>query len=141
MQDGKRSNSLIKNISKKCNTMTQKQQLKSASYACTFKTSINIDRHKIIVIIDSDTTEIFMFKKLTDSKEFAIQKKNNSYNLIVVDENPLSDENERVMKETRPLSVAIQHHHEKITFDIVWMTTHNIVLEMSWLQKHNSDID
>ena len=71
-----------------------------------------------------------MFKKLTDSKEFAIQKKNNSYNLIVVDRNSLSDRNERVMKETRPLSVTIQHHHKKIIFDIVQMITYNIVLEM-----------
>ena len=93
------------------------------------------------VIIDSDTIEIFMFRKLTDSKEFATQKKNNSYNLIVVDENLLSDENERVMKETRSLSVAIQHHHEKIIFNIVQMITHDIVLEMPWLKKHNSNID
>ena len=83
------------------------------------------------VMINSDTTEIFMFKKLTDSKEFTIQKKNDSYDLIIVDENSLSDENERVIEETRSLLIAIQHHHEKITFDIIQMITHNIVLEMS----------
>ena len=72
MQNEKRLNSLIKSISKKCNAMIQKQQLNSASYACTFKTSINVNRHKMIVMIDSDATEIFMFKKPTDSKEFTI---------------------------------------------------------------------
>ena len=92
-------------------------------------------------MIDSDATEIFMFKKLTDSKEFAIQKKNDPYDLIVVDRNPLSDKNERVIEETKPLSVAIQCHHEEIIFDIVWMVMHDIVLEMPWLKKHNSDID
>ena len=71
------------------------------------------------VMINSDTTEIFMFKKLTDSKEFTIQKKNNSYNLIVVNRNPLFNKNERVMKETRLLLIIIQHHYEKIIFDIV----------------------
>ena len=59
------------------------------------------------VMIDSDATEIFMFRKLTESKEFTIQKKNDSYDLIVVDENSLSDENKRVMKETRSLSATI----------------------------------
>ena len=93
------------------------------------------------VMIDLDATEIFMFKKLINSKEFAIQRKNNSYDLIVVDENSLSNENERVVKETRSLLIAIQHHHEKIIFDIVWMIMHDIVLEMPWLKKHNSDID
>ena len=99
--------------------MTQKQQLNSASYARTFKTLINIDEHKMTAMIDSDATEIFMFKKLINSKGFTIQKKNNPYNLIVVNGNPLSDENERVVEETRSLLIAIQRHHEEITFDIV----------------------
>ena len=71
------------------------------------------------VMIDSDATGIFIFKKLTDSKEFTIQKKNDSYNLIVVNENPLFNRNERVMKETKSLLITIQHHYEKITFNIV----------------------
>ena len=110
---------MIKNISKKCNATAQKQQLNSASYACTFKMPININRHKITVMIDLSATEIFMFKKLTDSKGFATQKKDDPYNLIVVDGNSLSDGNERVVEETRSLPAAIQHHHEEITFDIV----------------------
>ena len=130
MQDRKRPNSLIKSISKECNTMTQKQQLNSASYTCTFKMPINIDGHKMTAMIDSGATGIFMFKKLADSKGFAIQKKDDPYNLIVVNRNPLSNGNERVVEETRPLPVAIQHHHEEITFDIVQMTTHDIILEM-----------
>ena len=130
MQNRKRLNSLIESISKKCNTIIQKQQLNSASYTCTFKMSININEHKITVMIDSDTTEIFMFKKMTDSKEFTIQKKNDSYDLIVVDENSLFNENERVIEETKSLSVTIQCHHEKIIFDIVQMITHNIVLKI-----------
>ena len=59
------------------------------------------------VIIDSDITEIFIFKKLTDSKEFTIQKKNDSYNLIIVNRNSLSDENKKVIEEIRSLLTAI----------------------------------
>ena len=58
-------------------------------------------------MINSNATEIFMFKKLTDSKEFAIQKKNDSYDLIVVDENLLFNENKKVMKEIKSLLIAI----------------------------------
>jgi len=49
---------------------------------------------------------------------------------VIVDGNPLPDKNERVNKETKPLSIAIQQHHEELTFDIVGMITHDIVLEM-----------
>ena len=71
------------------------------------------------VIINLNTTEIFIFKKLTDSKEFTIQKKNDLYNLIVVNRNSLSDENERVIEEIRSLLITIQHHYKKIIFDII----------------------
>jgi len=50
---------------------------------------------------------------------------------VIVDGNPLLDGNERVNKETKPLSIAIQQHHEKLIFDIVRIITHNIVLKMS----------
>jgi len=49
---------------------------------------------------------------------------------MIVDGNPLPNENERVDKETKPLSIAIQRHHEKLTFDIVEMAIHDIVLGM-----------
>ena len=70
-------------------------------------------------MINLNATEIFIFKKLTDSKEFAIQKKNNSYNLIIVNENSLFNKNKRVIEETRLLLTAIQHYYEKIIFNIV----------------------
>ena len=70
-------------------------------------------------MINSDATEIFIFKRLADSKEFAMQKKNDSYNLIVINENSLFNENKRMMKEIRSLSAAIQHYYEKIIFNII----------------------
>jgi len=54
----------------------------------------------------------------------------NAYNLMFLDENPLPNKNKRVDRETKSLSIAIQRHHEELTFDIVGMTTHDIVLGM-----------
>ncbi len=82
-------------------------------------------------MVDSDATGNFMTRALVKKEDYFIQKKSDVYNLVVVDENPLLDENERVNKETKPLSIAIQQHHEELTFDIVGMTTHDIVLRMS----------
>ena len=39
------------------------------------------------------------------------------------------------------LSMTIQQHHEKIIFDIVFMTKHDKVLKIPWLKKHNSDVN
>ncbi len=58
-------------------------------------------------MIDSSATSNFMIKALVKRKEYSIRKKSNAYNLIIVDENSLLDENEKVNKKTKLLSIAI----------------------------------
>jgi hypothetical protein len=58
-------------------------------------------------MIDSDATDNFMIRALVKKKDYSTQKKPDAYNLVIVDENPLSDENERVNRETKSLSIAI----------------------------------
>jgi hypothetical protein len=58
-------------------------------------------------MVDSDATGNFMVRAFVKKKEYSTQKKSDAYNLIIVDENSLLDENERVNKETKPLSIAI----------------------------------
>jgi hypothetical protein len=58
-------------------------------------------------MIDFDATNNFMTKALVKKEGYSTQKKPNAYNLMIVDENPLFDENERVNKETKSLSIAI----------------------------------
>jgi len=58
-------------------------------------------------MVDFDATSNFMTKALVEREEYLTQKKFDAYNLIIVDENPLLDENEKVNKETKPLSIAI----------------------------------
>ncbi len=81
-------------------------------------------------MVDFGAIDNFMTKALVEREGYSTQKKPDAYNLMVVDENPLLNENERVDKETKPLSIAIQQHHEKLTFNIVGITTHDIVLGM-----------
>ncbi len=58
-------------------------------------------------MIDSSATNNFMTRAFVKREEYSTQKKSNAYNLVIVDENPLLDENERVNKETKSLSIAI----------------------------------
>jgi transposase InsO family protein len=46
-----------------------------------------------------------------------------------------------VTKETVPLQLVTQSHHEDIIFDVVEMANHHIVLGMPWLRQHNPTID
>jgi fructose-specific component phosphotransferase system IIB-like protein len=58
-------------------------------------------------MIDSGATSNFMAKALVKKKGYSTQKKPDAYNLMIVDGNPLPNENEKVNKETKPLSIAI----------------------------------
>jgi hypothetical protein len=58
-------------------------------------------------MINSDAIDNFMIRALVKRKEYLTRKKSNVYNLIIVDKNPLFDENEKVNRKTKSLSIAI----------------------------------
>jgi hypothetical protein len=58
-------------------------------------------------MVDSDAIGNFMIRTLVEREEYSTRKKSDVYNLMIVDENPLLDENERVNRETKLLSIAI----------------------------------
>jgi len=58
-------------------------------------------------MIDSNAIDNFMTRALIEREEYSTRKKSDAYNLMIVDENSLFNENERVNKETKSLLVAI----------------------------------
>ncbi len=58
-------------------------------------------------MINSSAIDNFIIKALVEREEYFIRKKSNAYNLVIVDKNSLFARNERVNKETKPLSIAI----------------------------------
>jgi hypothetical protein len=87
--------------------LAQQQQLNLTAHARCFITLVKINDRRLIAMIDSDATDNFMTRALIERKEYFTQKKPDAYNLIIVDENPLLDENEKVNKETKLLSITI----------------------------------
>lgn len=104
-------------------------------------TEIRINGKQLTAMIDSGASGNFLSQRIADGLGFGIRKKEEPYNLTVVDGSPLPSGNGRVELETYPLPVAIHKHHEELTFDIVGMATHDVVLGMPWLKKHNPMIN
>ena len=86
--------------------------------------------HRLIAMIDFDATRNFVSSSLVDKKGLLIQKKKNAYNLVVIDGDPLKSNDEMIIEEIIPLTIAFQQHHEELTLDIVRMINHNVVLGM-----------
>jgi predicted aspartyl protease len=87
--------------------LAQQQQLNLTAHARCFITSVRVNGRRFIAMIDSGATGNFMARALVEKEGYSTQKKPDVYNLMIVDENPLLDENERVNKETKSLSIAI----------------------------------
>ena len=112
--------------------MTISQQINTINYAQIFKTSIRIDDFRKTIMMNSNATENFISSRLITTLKCATQKKNESYQLQIINDNSLSRKNNKeVIRETKSLSIIIQRYHEKLIFDIVKMITYDVVLRMS----------
>jgi predicted aspartyl protease len=87
--------------------LAQQQQLNLTAHARCFITSVKVNDCRFIAMINSGATSNFMARALVKKEGYSTQNKSNAYNLMIVDGNSLLDENEKVNKETKPLSIAI----------------------------------
>jgi hypothetical protein len=87
--------------------LVQQQQLNLTTHARCFITSVKINDCRFIAMINSDAIDNFMIRALVEKKDYSTQKKSNVYNLVIVDKNSLLNKNEKVNKETKPLSIVI----------------------------------
>ena len=75
-------------------------------------------------MIDFSASRNFIATSFAQRYGFATRRKNQEYELIAVDGLSLPS----VDRETIPLLLAIQSHYEEITFDVMDMASHDVVL-------------
>ena len=105
------------------------------------KIFVMIGKHFAKTMINLKTMKCFMSQNFVCRKKIICRKKNeNIYKLINVNETIIEQKNWMIEK-TISLLMTIQQYHEKIIFDIVSMTRHDVLLKISWLKKHNPDVN
>ena len=92
-----------------------------------FRIQIRIQRQIYETLIDSSATENFMSQALMNREEFNTRKFEKNYLIQVVSGDELDT---KVTEKITLMIMTIQNHQEALTFDIVGMITHNIILEM-----------
>lgn len=136
-QAGKRVFPCTRGKYKEINVLVPKH-LCVAQYDTHVNIPVKINGHGAKAMIDSGATGNFISWKYARWKRLPTQKKKDQYDLQMADGSTLSS---RVDEETISLPLAIQRHHEELTFDVVGMATHDVILGMPWLKKHNPVID
>ena len=82
-----------------------------------------------------------MSRKIATNHRIPGSPKKRAYQLTVVDETPLNQDEGMVKKETLPLMSQIHGKNlGRITFDLVSIP-HEVVLGIPWLEKVNPSID
>ncbi|MGB2685899.1 MAG: pol polyprotein, partial [Olleya sp.] len=93
------------------------------------------------VLIDSGAHGNHITATAARAAGIPIQRKTTPYPLMVVDGTPISSNNGMVTEETLPRVMTFPcGHQERIKFDITPMKQ-ELILGMSWLEKHNPSID
>jgi hypothetical protein len=98
-------------------------------------------------MIDSGATGNFMSTKFAQENNIPTAKREDAYSLSAINGTKISSSIDQsktqklVDKMTRPLPMAIGKHHEEITFDLIGIANHEVVLGIPWLRKHNPTID
>ena len=108
-------------------------------YSQLIKILVKINGQGTIAMIDSGVIGNFISDVLARVQKVPTVDKREPYQLQIADgSNLLSGD---VNREMIPLDVAYQRHHKEITFDVVRMANHHIILGAPWLRKQNPIID
>ena len=92
-------------------------------------------------MINFDATRNFVSSSLVNKKGLFTQKKKDAYNLMIINKDPLKNNDEIIIEKIIFLTITFQQHYEKFTLNVVRMINHDIVLRMLWLKMHNFNID
>ena len=99
--------------------------------------TVSIKRRQIWALIDSVSDISYMNSHLW--KKLKIKETERKQSLII--RNTKQNKIDRVTKEIKETEMQIIKHQEKIVFSKMKMSEHKIMLEINWLQKHNSRIN
>ena len=99
--------------------------------------TIKIKDRKIQTLINSTSDISYMNPQL--HRDLEIKNRKRKQILIVWDVK--QNEITQITKQTEKVNMRITSHKEEIVFSKMKMSEHKIMLEMNWLQRHNSRID
>ena len=123
----------------KCNFTIQTKN--SINYARNFKKYVWINEKRAFVMIDSKTSRNFISQQLIDEFETTSKFKKNSYDLMIINENSLSNNDKQIKCEIVSITLMMNNHKKKLFLNIVWMINYDIVLKNFWLRHYNSFIN
>lgn len=93
------------------------------------------------MMLDSGASGNYMTMEFADRNNIPTVTKKDPYSLRVINGSAANLNRGIIDQETLPVEVKIGQHTELLCFDIVGMASHDAVIGIPWLRKHNPEID
>ena len=113
---------------------------KGQQYTNSLAIPVRIGEETLVALIDTGACRSFMSRQAAETAFVKIRTKREPYRLAVATGKDMPGIN-AITTETELTQIAIRQHREVIKFDILEMATHDIILGMPWLKKHNPVVD
>lgn len=101
--------------------------------------SVIVKGCRATALLDTGAMTNFISSNLVNKANIWTKRKHNPYELVTATGGTVAQEG--ITRETVPTKIAIQQHNETLTFDVLGMATHDFILGMPWLKKHNPVVD
>ena len=91
-------------------------------------------------LLDSGAQQSYVSRSAVDRAGLSPRYKDDPYPLRIANGELMPGE-ERITLEVRGASLQVQNHEERVNLDILSTATHDVILGLPWLRKHNPRIN
>ena len=99
-----------------------------------------INGTQVIALIDTGAARSFISREVVRRAGIPTQQKNDPYPLVTATGKEMPGAS-HVTETTVHTELATQQHRETLRFDVLEIATHDVILGIPWLRKHNPVVD
>ena len=93
----------------------------------------------VLALLDSGANSCFMDKKFAQAHKISLRKLQCPASVVVIDGRPIASGN--IIEESEPINIVLDNLTCVVSFNIISIPEHPIVLGLPWFELHNPDID
>jgi hypothetical protein len=93
----------------------------------------------VLSLLDSGANSCFMDRNFAQAHQISLRKLSSPASIVVIDGHPIASGN--IIEESKPVNIVIHNLVCLVSFNIISILEHPIVLGLPWFELHNPDID
>ena len=93
----------------------------------------------VLALLNSKANSCFMDRNFAQAHQISLIKLPRPASVVVIDGRPIASRN--IIEESEPFNIVLDNLACVVSFNIISILEHPIVLGLPWFELHNPDID